>query len=370
MPESMKRDKLFGSHFGKSNKAILLNMDAINGDVEVFIDTLLHEAEHAKQEKEYNEILKISPLKRTKEQQRKIRNLKKCNEVSKRKNDYYNEHKKLLSPILEITKNLTREEAKKYVSTLRPIQQLIFDRYLKLYDDYKYSLNEIYARQAGKKAVERYFNEKETKGLVGRGQRSVSFIMGRPQEWGLGTGHRNSSQRRGQENQRIFKDEIEELNSHIPDDIDEILPKVKKPSDKVFQKIITSISTRLENISPRIKHAVRKFEFDSALTENKYAETVKPFIDNLSKMPEFDYAKYDLALKNGNVEEINRLNQKYNLVKEFKNVKSLLDEIREKALNVGFNIGYVSDYFPSVLKMGYKLFLLFLALDIKISKII
>ncbi|MBQ4124274.1 hypothetical protein IJD44_11230 [bacterium] len=73
----------------------------------------------------------------------------------------------------------------------------------------------------------------------------------------------------------------EELISHIPDDIDEILPKVKKPSDKVIQKIITPISTRLESISPRIKHAVRKFELDSALTENKYAETVKPFIDNL-----------------------------------------------------------------------------------------
>ena len=99
----------------------------------------------------------------------------------------------------------------------------------------------------------------------------------------------------------------EKLISHIPDDIDEILPKVKKPSDKVFQRIITPISTRLESISPRIKHAVRKFELDSALTENKYAETVKPFIDNLSKMSESDYAKYDLALKNGNIEVINKI---------------------------------------------------------------
>ena len=136
------------------------------------------------------------------------------------------------------------------------------------------------------------------------------------------------------------------LEENIPDDIDEILPKVKKPENHSIAKILTPISTRLENINPRIKHAVRKFDFESALKENEYSEAVKPFIDNLSKMSEADYAKYDLALKNGNSELVEELNKKYNLVDDFNKVKDLLKEIREKALEVGFNIGYVDDYFP------------------------
>ena len=40
-------------------------------------------------------------------------------------------------------------------------------------------------------------------------------------------------------------------------------------------------------------------------------------------MSESDYAKYDLALKNGNIETINKLNEKYNLSKEYGNIKDI-----------------------------------------------
>lgn len=127
--------------------------------------------------------------------------------MNKRKNDYYNEHRKLLTPILEQIKNMTEQEGKEYVKTLRPLQQKIFNDYFELYEDYKYSFNEIYARQAGKRAVERYINEKENYRMDGQTRQSLSSVVGRPQERNLGTGDRNSSQRGSQENQRIFKEE-------------------------------------------------------------------------------------------------------------------------------------------------------------------
>ncbi len=136
------------------------------------------------------------------------------------------------------------------------------------------------------------------------------------------------------------------INNDINIDVDEILPKVKKPKDKIVEKIFTPISTRLENINPSLKHAIRKFELDSALTENKYANIITPFVEKLSKMPVVDYAKYDLALKNGRKETIRNLNIKYNLFKEYKNIRKLLDEIREEAINVGLDVGYIEDYFP------------------------
>ena len=76
------------------------------------------------------------------------------------------------------------------------------------------------------------------------------------------------------------------------------MPKIK-PKDNIIERTIRPISSRLEEISPTLKHALRRFEFDSMGAENKSASIIKPFIDKVSKMNKKDWAKYDLALKNG-----------------------------------------------------------------------
>ena len=71
------------------------------------------------------------------------------------------------------------------------------------------------------------------------------------------------------------------------DNVDKIVKKVKKKDNTfahVASKILTPISTRLEDINPVLKHALRKFELDSALAENRSAETIKPFVDKLDKI--------------------------------------------------------------------------------------
>lgn len=99
---------------------------------------------------------------------------------------------------------------------------------------------------------------------------------------------------------------------------DKVLKKVKKEPDSIVKDLIIPISSRLDEIAPALKHKLRRFEMESSLSENNLMKEVKPFIDKIGKMKSIDWAKYDLALKNGNIDLIQRFNEQYNLNDEYK----------------------------------------------------
>ena len=209
---------------------------------------------------------------------------------------------------------LPKEQKQGYINSLRSLQKRLYDGYYELYTRYRNDINEIKAKQAGDNATER-INRYKTRFGTGGNQSS----LGRYRQWSMGTGYGDSPsehQRKipkddeGIKGKRESFEEYEELdldfnpdksksarNVNI-DDIDEILPKIK-PKDNIIERTIRPISSRLEEISPTLKHALRRFEFDSMGAENKSASIIKPFIDKVSKMNKKDWAKYDLALKNG-----------------------------------------------------------------------
>lgn len=204
MPDRMKRTNLNGSHLGGREKVILLNMEAIGNDVNKFARVILHEAQHAKQENEYRELLKKDKL--TQEDIQKIRNFKKNKEVNKKKTEYYNKHKAVLAPILKHINLLSKEDRQAYVNNLRPLQKEIFNNYYKLYENYKNSENEVEARQVEQIAIERL--------NYARTNRQIFNSNRRPKEWNMGTGTRGSS--RGDERGslgRVRENEIEELET-------------------------------------------------------------------------------------------------------------------------------------------------------------
>lgn len=329
-----------GSHDSR-RKIIKLNLKAIGNNPYKFIQTFTHEVEHANQTEYYYRLLKKidNGLKLTEKELQYIKDFRNSDRRNKIIQRFFNLNstQKTMKNFFDSTKGMNAIEADSYLYNMKnEKEKKIVLKFKKYYNAYINLFKEIPAREVGENYAKGFKNETRE---IKRPERNGNSF-GWNAKWNSRTNNRLGI--RGRERTT----EEYSIEENIPDDIDEILPKVKKPSDKVIQKIITPISTRLESISPRIKHAVRKFELDSALTENKYAETVKPFIENLSKMPEADYAKYDLALKNGNVEVINSLNSKYNLSNEYSKIRTLLEEIREKALNVGFNVGYVQDYFP------------------------
>ncbi len=131
--------------------------------------------------------------------------------------------------------------------------------------------------------------------------------------------------------------------------------KVGEKTVEVTGKILTPISTRLENIDPSLKYAMRKFEFDAMNSIQNSKKAVEPYLKKtktglFKKMSKDDFADLDLALKNGDIEKINEINKKYKIEKEFNEVKKTLDDIYRKANEVGFDIGYQKDYWPRMIK--------------------
>lgn len=143
------------------------------------------------------------------------------------------------------------------------------------------------------------------------------------------------------EQQKTARERLEEARNNYKE-----YKKVKKESERFWSKILAPISTELDEINPKLKHALRRFEMKSALKENEYAKPVKAFIDATNKMSKEDYAEYDLALKNRDVEMINELNKEYGIQKEFEAIRQLLDGIYKEAQEVGMEIGMLEDYFP------------------------
>ena len=206
---------------------------------------------------------------------------------------------------------LPKEQKQGYYDSLTPLQKGTYARFYELQKKYEQDKYETAARQSGDLAAERVSRFKIFNG------RRPAFERYNERAIGAGFGNSPSEHQRkipkddeGIKGKRESFEEYEELdldfnpnksksarNVNI-DDIDEILPKIK-PKDNIIERTIRPISSRLEEISPTLKHALRRFEFDSMGAENKSASIIKPFIDKVSKINKKDWAKYDLALKNG-----------------------------------------------------------------------
>ncbi len=133
------------------------------------------------------------------------------------------------------------------------------------------------------------------------------------------------------------------------------LIKTGKRIQETTGKLLTPISTRLENIDPTLKYALRKFEFTAMNSIQKDKLSVVPYLKKIKvgmfkKMGKDDLADLDLALKNGDVKKINEINKKYGIEKEYEQVKKTLDDFYNRANEVGFDIGYKKDYFPRMIK--------------------
>lgn len=111
------------------------------------------------------------------------------------------------------------------------------------------------------------------------------------------------------------------------------------------------VSTRLGNINEGLKHAVRKFVFQTGLYSHEDRVALKPFIEQVSnKMDEQDYRRLDLALKNRDTVKTEFLIDKYGLQKEWKAVREVLDGLYNEARDVGIDVSYIDDYFPRKVK--------------------
>jgi len=145
----------------------------------------------------------------------------------------------------------------------------------------------------------------------------------------------------------------ERFTSTQPSTRERILSKARNAADSIKQggeDLLGVISTRLANIDPTLKYAVRKFEFDvrmKTLADVKVAQTLAT---KLSKVPVDDFMKLDVAMKNGFIDDVLEIADKHGFGVELRETRKMLDDIYRRANEVELKVDYLNNYFPRAFK--------------------
>lgn len=106
------------------------------------------------------------------------------------------------------------------------------------------------------------------------------------------------------------------------------------------------ISTRLANISPKMKTAVRKYLFRSMTDTYRDTKRVQDFIEKFSDLSPEDQFNLTKYLMNGDLKQANPILKKNGM--STKQVDQLLLSIKQRVKQAGFDIATIEDYFPRV----------------------
>lgn len=113
---------------------------------------------------------------------------------------------------------------------------------------------------------------------------------------------------------------------------------------------IVPLEEEIKQISPELYNMNRRLEIDKLQKTIAYYKRVKGFVDGMQKMDAPDFYTFDLALKNRDVDTVQRLLEKYALTDGFAEVRNILDDLREQMIDVGVDVAYMPDYFPRKIK--------------------
>ena len=188
-------------------------------------------------------------------------------------------------------------------------------------------------------------NDKELDAITEKLKARVRFKRSR--------GFRPAIEKRGSKRTDI-PETVYEINRNIqPSRKSAFVKKAKEVGEnavKTVDKLLGPISTRLANISPTLRQALRRFEFAVLTQTQKDNRAVLPYLEKVGKLSKDNYADLDMALKNGDTTKIQELTEEHGFTDEYEAVKEVLDNIYARANEVGFDIGYLENYFPRIIK--------------------
>lgn len=122
-----------------------------------------------------------------------------------------------------------------------------------------------------------------------------------------------------------------------------------KSATDVILDAIEPVSTRLGAIDTRLDYEMKMFEARLSIRQKKYKDASIDFLqqtDKLKATNNQDYLNYDRALKNSDINTINRINEKYpELKKAYEKVRQMLDSIKADLEIYGVSSS-VENYFP------------------------
>ncbi len=130
----------------------------------------------------------------------------------------------------------------------------------------------------------------------------------------------------------------------------ETMQNVYADMSNYLSDAIVPLEEEIKQISPELYNMNRRLEIDKLQKTSAYYKRIKGFVEGMQKMDAPDFYTFDLALKNRDVDTVQRLLEKYALTDGFAEVRNILDDLREQMIDVGVDVAYMPDYFPRKIK--------------------
>ena len=142
-----------GIHSADKN-TIQLNLDALKTNEDAFVNTLLHEVQHAKQTKKYQTLISKGEKNWKSADKKFIKDYETMLRLDKERKTYYNRHKSEIDKYSEYLRD--NENGDAYKAQLDAKTKGIIEEYEKRFQAYYESALELEARQAGSSAETKY----------------------------------------------------------------------------------------------------------------------------------------------------------------------------------------------------------------------
>jgi len=126
----------------------------------------------------------------------------------------------------------------------------------------------------------------------------------------------------------------------------DITQKRKVYKETQRRKIFAPMSDRFDDISPVLKEWARRYEFN--VLDNVHQDLVasEPFMRKFKKLKKDDHDALDIALKNGDNETASEIMSRNNMTTEYEAVVEILEGLKQRAVDSGYQIGEIDNYFP------------------------
>ena len=126
---------------------------------------------------------------------------------------------------------------------------------------------------------------------------------------------------------------------------------------KSRRDILNTLSSQLGRIDSRLPTIFRQFAFDQEELTKQHMDGLSPLIKKLQDLDKRaknnnelkdDYQDLSLYLSNGDMKRAKPLIDKHNLQEEISLARETLDQLQEQARMVGYDFGYINNYFPRI----------------------
>ena len=149
---------------------------------------------------------------------------------------------------------------------------------------------------------------------------------------------------------------------------DKVVEAINKPFQKTFElggklvpnKLVRPIKSSVEEISPRIANGMDRFELDQNLLSQAHMQRAVPMLEvvrKIRKANKGDAEKLTHHVFNSEFVEANQILQKYknngiapDAMREFRNVRQLLDDLHKLGNDNAEVIQYRHNHFPRIMK--------------------